>query len=178
MPIEIIEATNNFTARGSRILVAKCSCGKLFTISEFKLNRGRVTSCGCLIKTPTYVSWANMLYRCYTPTCPQYAGYGGRGIRVCAQWRGRNGFKQFLKDMGERPDGRTLDRVYVNGNYTPNNCQWSTPKEQMRNRRNNKLDSVDVVSIRASNLSRKQLAAKYKVNVSTIQRVIVGTRWG
>jgi DNA-binding transcriptional regulator YiaG len=48
----------------------------------------------------------------------------------------------------------------------------------MRNRRNNKLDSVDVVSIRASNLSRKQLAAKYKVNVSTIQRVIVGTRWG
>jgi hypothetical protein len=66
----------------------------------------------------------------------QYKNYGGRGITVCEQWRGKNGFVQFLADMGDRPRGKTLDRwPDMNGNYEPGNCRWATIKEQNSNRR-------------------------------------------
>lgn len=86
-------------------------------------------------RPPTYTSWAGMLQRCYNENHPAYKDYGGRGIIVCAQWRGKGGFERFLKDMGKRPKGKSLDREYNNGNYTPNNCKWSTSKEQNNNRR-------------------------------------------
>lgn len=81
----------------------------------------------------TYNSWAAMKQRCYDPKRSNYAYYGGRGIKVCDQWI--NSFDQFLADMGERPEGKTLDRIDVNGNYEPSNCRWVTAKEQTSNRR-------------------------------------------
>lgn len=84
--------------------------------------------------TPTFKSWGAMKQRCMNPKAPDYARFGGRGITICQSWK--HSFENFLADMGERPSGTTLDRINVNGNYTPDNCQWSTPKEQMRNRRN------------------------------------------
>jgi hypothetical protein len=76
-----------------------------------------------------------MRKRCGNPLHISYSNYGGRGIKVCRRWLGKRGFINFLEDMGERPEGKTLDRIRVNGNYTPSNCRWATPKEQTANRR-------------------------------------------
>lgn len=74
-----------------------------------------------------------MIKRCTNPNDKDHwKDYGGRGITICERWRS---FKDFLADMGERPDGRTLDRIDVNGNYEPGNCRWATKSEQQRNKR-------------------------------------------
>jgi len=82
--------------------------------------------------TPTYRSWVKMKYRCNNRNYKGYCNYGKRGIKVCERW---NDFRNFLEDMGLRPDGLTLDRKDNNGNYEPGNCKWSTQKEQQNNRR-------------------------------------------
>lgn len=81
----------------------------------------------------TYKTWESMLRRCLNPKDKDYENYGGRGITICARWQ--EGFSNFLADMGERPEGKTLDRKEVNGNYEPGNCKWSDPQEQAKNRR-------------------------------------------
>lgn len=84
--------------------------------------------------SPEYRAWAAMRARCYRVTCKPYHYYGGRGITVCDRWR--ESFQNFLDDMGFRPsDKHSLDRINNSGNYEPNNCRWTTQKEQMANTR-------------------------------------------
>lgn len=80
----------------------------------------------------TYYSWANMIQRCTNPKNHKYPNYGARGITVCERWLT---FENFLADVGERPDGLTLDRKDNDGNYEPGNVRWATHKQQANNRR-------------------------------------------
>lgn len=88
----------------------------------------------CLVDRRTYRSWSHMLARCTNPHNHAYGRYGGRGITVYPTWW--ESFENFLRDMGERPAGKTLDRYPDNnGNYEPGNCRWATPAEQVATRR-------------------------------------------
>jgi hypothetical protein len=84
------------------------------------------------LKSPTYQSWSAMRTRCTNEKSNDWKLYGGAGVEVCERWWF---FENFLEDMGERPRGKTLDRINPNGNYEPGNCRWATPKEQTQNRR-------------------------------------------
>lgn len=132
-----------------------CDCGTIREVVTSTLSSGESTSCGCWMaetagsqsrthgKTGSveYWLWASMKQRCYDPACQTFKNYGGKGIEVCARWLGRNGFANFLADMGPRPSPRhTLDRFPNNkGDYEPGNCRWATWKQQQRNRTNNRI---------------------------------------
>jgi hypothetical protein len=80
--------------------------------------------------SPEYRVWASMIQRCTNPATKGYASYGARGIRVCTAWVA---FGAFLRDVGPRPAGTTLDRIDGGGHYEPGNVRWATPKQQRDN---------------------------------------------
>ena len=95
--------------------------------------------------TPEYQSWIDMKHRCFNPNNKQYSNYGGRGIGVCDRWLN---LENFLADMGSRPTAKhSLDRINNNGNYSPENCRWSTKKEQQNNQRSNHLITIACVTL-------------------------------
>lgn len=89
---------------------------------------------------PLYHTWADMRDRCNNPKKQDYAYYGGRGIKVCEQWE--SSFKIFLNDMGEKPSSNhSIDRIDNDGDYTPENCRWTTRNYQGLNRRTNRSNT-------------------------------------
>jgi len=84
--------------------------------------------------TPEFHTWMDMLYRCYNSHAHSHRWYGAIGITVCARWRGKCGFENFMTDMGKRPfPNAQIDRKRSDRNYCPSNCRWVTPVEQGRN---------------------------------------------
>lgn len=136
-----------------------CDCGKEHIAAVNSLTSGLVRSCGCLLKetakqkatkhshfgTPTYQSWGSMIQRCTNPNTRAYKNYGGRGITVCSDWLD---FTVFLRDMGERPIGMSLDRIDPDGDYTPDNCRWASAATQARNQRRKRLTYEQAQQIR------------------------------
>lgn len=92
---------------------------------------------------PLYNTYSLMKARCLNKKSKSYKDYGGRGILICSRWLKVNGFDLFIKDMGDRPEGTSLDRIDNNGNYEPSNCRWTTQRIQCSNtRKNNKCVGV------------------------------------
>lgn len=89
-----------------------------------------------MVGTRIYKSWSMMKNRCSNKNNPYYKNYGGRGIKVCDEWLN---FINFYADMGERPKGKSLDRIDNNKGYCKSNCKWATREEQMNNMRRNHL---------------------------------------
>lgn len=122
-----------------------CDCGNTKYVEVHRVRSGHTKSCGCLAgknrathgltDTPTYRSWATMIQRCTNPNSPDYPRYGGRGVTVDETWLH---FDAFLKDMGIRKDGTTLDRIDNEKGYGPGNCRWSSGYIQQRNKRPNR----------------------------------------
>jgi hypothetical protein len=110
-----------------------CGCLKSFFISEVNVKHSHSSNNGVKKTSREYNSWGSMKNRCYNPKNNRWNSYGGRGIKVCDRWL--NSFENFLEDMGERPNGCSIDRIDPNGNYEPNNCRWATSKEQGKNKR-------------------------------------------
>jgi hypothetical protein len=126
----------------------------------------------------TYSSWSDAKKRCFRPQNKRYPEYGGRGITMCDAWR--NSFEAFLADMGEMPDGTTLDRIDVNGNYEPGNCRWATKLQQARNTRANVATWESVVAIRAAyeaGAKTKVLAARFGMSDSNVLMIVQRKTW-
>lgn len=173
----------------------KCDCGNQITVRYPALISSNTRSCGCLLDEsrkinnvnkrrsvshdfvfegnldnhPLRLIWKSMLMRCNNPNVMSYKHYGGRGIKVCDRWSGELGFENFVNDMGERPDGTTLDRIDYNGNYEPSNCHWATSDEQANNRTDNIYIIVGGRKITAKQFC-KALGLNYWVAIKQIQR--------
>ena len=140
----------------NRCYECRCDCGAEKVVRGTSLLAGTTKSCGCLHRegqaarikaerpalihghaqngrtSRTWNSWAAAIKRCTNPNNHNWPRYDGRGSMGCERWR--NSFALFLHDMGERPPGRTLDRIDPDGNYEPGNCRWATPLQQRHNR--------------------------------------------
>lgn len=132
----------------------RCKCGTELIRHAGHIVGGRSTSCGCKHSenlternqthcksgTREHVIWKAMLKRCYNRNDGAWERYGGRGITVCARWRGEQGFANFLTDLGTCPQpGWTVERKNNSKGYCPGNCVWASRKTQCRNKRNNLL---------------------------------------
>jgi len=139
-----------------RTLLCVCECTQELIISASRLLKG-VQSCHLCNVTkhgyegsPTYNTWRCMIARCTRENNHNYKNYAGRGIKVCDEWRT---FANFVRDMGEKPKGKQIDRINNDGDYEPGNCRWVTAKENSNNRRkrpilwNKKPDSSSNLSI-------------------------------
>ena len=122
-------------------------------------------------RSHTYITWCNMKARCLNPDRRDYKNYGGRGIKVCDRWMT---FENFLADMGEKPKGLTLERINVDGDYDPNNCQWATYKEQANNWRKSIRAEYEGKSFTAKQLS-EMLGVGYERIVWAIKKY--GSGW-
>ena len=108
-----------------------------------------------------YRVWRGMFNRCYNQNQKSYKNYGAKGIRVCDEWHGKEGFKNFIKDLGERPVGATIERINSRGNYEPSNCRWATRLEQANNKSNNRM-----ITINGLTQTKSQWAKSHNINVS------------
>ncbi|MEK4148955.1 hypothetical protein NST02_17990 [Robertmurraya sp. FSL W8-0741] len=163
---------------GKTTWLCKCSCGSEKVIIGSALKNGITKSCGCLKREVLternfkhgksykriYTTWQNMKSRCGNPNRQDYKNYGGRGISVCEEWL--NDFESFFNwsiDNGYK-DHLTIDRINNDMGYSPNNCRWTTQKEQMRNFRNNIY-----IDINGEQLTMTAIAEKYNVSREAVR---------
>lgn len=186
--------------RGKTYWICECDCGNIKSVRSDLLTRGSTKSCGCIKResdarnvsrnhkhkmsgTRIYHEWQNMKGRCYNENNARWERYGGRGIKVCDEWR--KDFRPFYDwAMANGYDETlTLDRIDNDGDYCPENCRWATQKQQSRNRSSN-------VNITIGNSTRTltewceifdldfgKIAARYKRNGDTSLEGLFNSRY-
>lgn len=143
----------------NRFLECLCECGRSTFASYSALRKADIKSCGCqqhahmktheLSDTKEYATYHRMLGRCLNDKTTYYSEYGGRGITVCDRWLEKEGvgFINFINDMGLCPKGHSLDRIDVNGAYSPENCRWADSFLQAYNKRVYKSNTSGIVGV-------------------------------
>lgn len=183
-----------------------CDCGNSGNTVASYMTTGRQVSCGCFHRemvasmarekathgatrngerTPTYSSWRSMRERVLNEYHHAFARYGGKGVEICDRWLdgedGLTGFECFLLDMGERPEGHSIDRIDTNGHYEPSNCRWATPTMQARNAVDNKMTGMDVGVLHSmaanDNASLSEMSARFGISKQHAWRIKTGKRW-
>lgn len=164
----------------------KCDCGVEKIIMAQSVLRGATVSCGCTQKeiakkqktihghnspksrSPTYTSWASMMDRCeWGGHKVMFARYNGKGIRVCAEW---HDFRAFLRDMGERPVGTSIDRIKNDEGYSKNNCKWSTRYEQSMNTSRTIKVLIDGIEVKVKEFCEEKCISMKAVRSRAVRR--------
>lgn len=176
--LKVLDRAEN-TKRGSARWLCKCECGKELVVIGRCLRNGHTKSCGCyhddcarklgnskkthgMEPRRLYNIWRGMLQRCEYPKHEAYANYGGRGISICKEWHDFEVFRDWAIGNGYS-NSVTIDRINVDGDYSPDNCKWSTRKEQAKNKRNSIL-----ITIGGETHSVSEWAHIKNINVRTI----------
>lgn len=166
--------------------LCQCACGKTCEVTTSQLRSGKTRSCGCLRRekaastcthgharrdsnTRSYRIWRSLFKRCYKSSSPYFGRYGGRGIEVDPRWFT---FKGFYTDMGDCPEGLSLERLNNDRNYWKGNCVWATKITQARNTSTNKM-----ITWQGRTLCVAEWAEVYKITQSLLWQRIYRLGW-
>lgn len=171
----------------------QCDCGKKTTVIADNLKKGVSRSCGCIrnelvrqrslkhgatinrIHSREYRAWCGAKERCYNENSERYPIYGGRGIKICSEWK--NNFSTFFKDMGYCPEKLTLERIDVNGDYEPKNCKWASATAQQHNMRKNVWLTYNGITMIQADWARYlgvdiRLFGSWRKNIGSMENII------
>jgi len=172
-------------SRNGIVWLCQCDCGNKVARKGTDLRRrvrltgGQRISCGCIkpqeshgqSKRPVYRIWQNMKNRCYNKNTDRYYAYGGRGIIVCDEWiNSFDNFYAWAMQSGYQI-GLSIDRIDVNGNYSPENCQWVPLTEQKHNKRDSRK-----ITWNGETLTPRQWADKYNIPFNALQ-LRISRKW-
>ena len=176
------------SGRKERMWQCQCDCGNILDVFGENLKNGNTTSCGCYKKEKMkkektthglsndrlYSAYNHMKARCYNVNNKSYKDYGGRGIIICDEWLGDNGFDNFYNWAISHgySDELTIDRIEVNGNYEPNNCRWVDLVIQENNRTNNHL-----ITYNNKTMTMAMWAKELNINYKTLANRICTYGW-
>jgi hypothetical protein len=152
----VLKESSKRDKNGSIHWVCKCDCGNIVEPSSASLRKGTTISCGCYNKEiitkdnpkrkrKLYYIYRGIKDRCYNKNSRAYHNYGGRGISISNEWNDYDAFEQWALANGYEY-GLWLDRIDNDGDYSPYNCRWVTPKEQQNNKRTNKYITINGIT--------------------------------
>jgi hypothetical protein len=162
---------------GSLLWLCKCDCGKDHTVASGKLIQGKSRSCGCYAndlhvaqliqhgitvggKPRTFIIWNGIKSRCLNPKSIGYKSYGGRGITICDQWLSFEAFHNWAINNGYQ-DGLTIDRIDNNKGYSPDNCKWTTARDNKVRQRKSIMIEASGIENSLSGWSKELLLSRY-----------------
>lgn len=177
--LTVLERTNNSKSNQTQ-WICKCDCGKVVTVRSPSLLNGHTKSCGCfsnevrkvntdqtthgLSNTRLHRIWCQMRQRCYDPKNKIYKYYGGKGIKICADWMEFKPFYDWAMVHGYADD-LSIDRINCNGDYEPSNCRWADKYTQMNN-----MTTNDYYIFEGQKLTITQIARKVGITETTLRQ--------
>ena len=187
LTVETEFSMNNKSGHLHQRLICVCICGERIEAWKSNVSSGHTKSCGCYkldritfsnkkhghivkgIRSPVYSVWLSMLRRCLDPSCISYEQYAELGVTVCDRW---HKFENFYADMGDKPEGTSIDRIDNRLGYFKENCRWATIKEQARNKRGSVRWHY-----RGESLTLEELATKSTMSEEVIRSRLYALKW-